>query len=76
MTGSSPGKIDRGGAINLISPTKTVSKNCNGMASSGYLVEVEKLSADEMAEWMRKYPDAFERDYDPASGLCFEAWVE
>jgi anaerobic selenocysteine-containing dehydrogenase len=71
-----PGKIDRGGAINLISPTKTVSKNCNGMASSGYLVEAEKLSADEMSEWMEKYPDAFERDYDPASGLCFEAWVE
>jgi anaerobic selenocysteine-containing dehydrogenase len=71
-----PGQVDRGGAINLISPTKCVSKNCNGMASSGYLVEVEKLSADEMAEWGEMYPEAFERDYDPASGLCFEAWVE
>ena len=70
-----PGELDRGGAINLISPTKTVSKNCPGMASSGYLVEVEKISMAQMEEWREQYPDAFEREYDPASGLRFNAWV-
>jgi anaerobic selenocysteine-containing dehydrogenase len=69
------GKLDRGGAINLISPTNTVSKKCNGMASSGYLVEVEKVTMAKMEEWKKQYPDAFEREYDPASGLRFDAWV-
>jgi anaerobic selenocysteine-containing dehydrogenase len=70
-----PGKLDRGGAINLISPRGTVSKNCPGMASSGYLVEVEKVTAAQMEEWRKKYPEAFEREYDPGSGLRFNAWV-
>ncbi len=39
-----PGKLDRGGAINLISPRNTMSKNCLGQATSGYLVEVEKVT--------------------------------
>ena len=39
-----PGKLDRGGAINLISPNGIVSKHCPGMATSGYLVEVEKVT--------------------------------
>ncbi|GAH90102.1 unnamed protein product, partial [marine sediment metagenome] len=34
-----PGELDRGGAINTISPRKTTSKNATGMATSGYLVE-------------------------------------
>ena len=71
-----PGELDRGGAINLISPEKTVSKNCPGMASSGYLVEVEKVTMAQMEEWRKQYPEAFEREYDPASGLRFNAWVK
>ena len=71
-----PGKLDRGGAINLISPSKTVSKNCPGMASSGYLVEVEKVTMAQMEKWKEQYPEAFAREYDPASGLRFNAWVE
>ena len=71
-----PGKLDRGGAINLISPDRTISKNCAGMATSGYLVEVEKVSMAQMEEWKKQYPEAFEREYDPASGLRFNAWVE
>jgi hypothetical protein len=27
-------------------------------------------------EWRRQYPEAFEREYDPASGIRFNAWVE
>ena len=29
-----------------------------------------------MEEWRKKYPEAFAREYDPASGLRFNAWVE
>jgi anaerobic selenocysteine-containing dehydrogenase len=71
-----PGKLDRGGAINLISPTGITSKNAVGQATSGYLVEVEKVSLSQMEEWRRQYPEAFEREYDPASGLRFNAWIE
>ena len=69
------GQIDRGGSINLISPTEGISKNSWGMATSGYLVDVERLQQSEMDQWQRQYPEAFERDYDPASGLRFNAWV-
>ncbi len=71
-----PDKLDRGGAINLISPYGVTSKNCVGMASSGYLVEVEKVTMTQMEEWKKKYPEAFTREYDPASGLRFNGWVE
>jgi molybdopterin guanine dinucleotide-containing S/N-oxide reductase-like protein len=67
--------IDRGGANNLLSPENGTSQNCWGMATSGYLVELEKLKMEEMKEWRVRYPDAFEREYDPASGLRFNAWV-
>jgi anaerobic selenocysteine-containing dehydrogenase len=75
-----PGKVDRGGAINLISPRGTASKNCLGQATSGYLVEIQKVTDQDYAEWRKMDPEAFEnaftREYDPASGLCFKAWVE
>ena len=71
-----PAELDRGGAINLISPDGIVSRNCAGQATSGYLVEVKKVSMVQMEEWKKQYPDAFEREYDPASGLCFDAWIE
>lgn len=70
------GEIDRGGAINLISPDKTISQNCLGMATTSYLVQVERLNADEYDRWRREYPEAFERDYEPNSGLQFDAWIE
>jgi anaerobic selenocysteine-containing dehydrogenase len=70
-----PGKLDRGGAINLISPIGISSKNAAGMATSGYLVEVEKVSMAQMEEWRNKYHEAFDREYDPASGLRFNAWI-
>jgi anaerobic selenocysteine-containing dehydrogenase len=68
--------IDRGGANNIISPAKGTSQNCWGMATSGFLVELEKVTMQQMEEWRRKYPEAFERDYSPASGLRFNAWIE
>ena len=68
--------IDRGGASDLIAPEKGISKYCWGQATSGFLVQVEKLSMAQIQEWREKYPAAFEREYDPASGLRFNAWVE
>jgi trimethylamine-N-oxide reductase (cytochrome c) len=68
--------IDRGGSNNLISPRGPMSKNCWGQATSGFLVEVQKLTLEEMQEWREKYPEAFARDYDPASGLKSSSWVE
>jgi hypothetical protein len=62
-------------AINLISPEGITSKNAAGMATSGYLVEVEKVSMTEMEDWRKKYLEAFAREYEPASGLRFNAWV-
>jgi hypothetical protein len=69
------GKIDRGGAINTIAPAGTASKNCVGQATSGYLVEVSKVTAAEWEQWRKENPAAFQRSYDPGAGLRFEAWV-
>jgi molybdopterin guanine dinucleotide-containing S/N-oxide reductase-like protein len=71
-----PGKLDRGGAINLIAPYNTTSVNCGGQATSGFLVDVQKVTQAQMKEWRNLYPEAFEREYDPASGLHFNAWIE
>ena len=61
--------IDRGGAINLISPEATVSKNCKGFAVTGYLIEAEKLTQEEYDSWKKDYPEAFDRAYDAGQGI-------
>ena len=63
------GELDRGGAINTISPHNGTSKNCWGMATSGYLVGVARA---DMGELRRKYPEAFARPYHAGSGQCVE----
>jgi len=63
------GELDRGGAINTISPHNGTSKNCWGMATSGYLVEIERADLDELR---RQYPEAFNRPYDRATGQVVE----
>jgi trimethylamine-N-oxide reductase (cytochrome c) len=71
--------VDRGGA-NTISPNGIVSKNACGQATSGYLVDVQKVTERDYQDWRAKDPEAFDdafmRQYDPASGLQFNAWVE
>ncbi len=52
------GGLDRGGAINLICPTATTSKNAPGEVTSGYLAGIEKVDVFELA---RTYPDQFAR---------------
>jgi anaerobic selenocysteine-containing dehydrogenase len=68
-----PGELDRGGAINTITPHNITSKNATGMVVSGFLVEVEGVN---LGELRRKYPEAFKRVYDRAAGLRFHAWVQ
>jgi molybdopterin guanine dinucleotide-containing S/N-oxide reductase-like protein len=71
--------VDRGGAINTIAPDGLTSKNCVGQATSGYLVDAQKVTERDYEEWRKKDPvsfdSAFARDYDQASGLRFNAWV-
>jgi trimethylamine-N-oxide reductase (cytochrome c) len=70
-----PEGIDRGGAINLITPTAITSKTVTGMVVSGFLVEIEKLEDKEMEEWKQKYPEAFARKVDEAAGVCLDGWM-
>jgi len=63
------GELDRGGAINTITPGNTTSKNNVGMATSGFLVEI---AAADIEELQKMYPESFARPYDKASGLKFE----
>jgi len=59
------GELDRGGAINTIVPGAITSKNATGMATSGFLVEVERVNLDELN---KKYPEAFNRPFHAAAG--------
>jgi trimethylamine-N-oxide reductase (cytochrome c) len=68
--------LDRGGSNNLISPAGPQSQNCWGQATTGFLVEVEKVSAKQMRAWRQQYPEAFARDYDPEVGTVYSSWVE
>jgi trimethylamine-N-oxide reductase (cytochrome c) len=64
-----PGEIDRGGAINTITPHNTTSKNATGMVVSSFLVEVKAANLEELR---KKYPEAFARPYHADAGLCLE----
>jgi len=64
-----PGELDRGGANNTIAPHGTTSKNATGMATSGFLVEFERVNLDELA---RKYSEPFSRPFHPTAGRCIE----
>jgi molybdopterin guanine dinucleotide-containing S/N-oxide reductase-like protein len=64
-----PGELDRGGAINSITPHHTTSKNATGMAVSSFLVEVERVNLDKLRA---KYPEAFKRPYHTTAGLLRE----
>jgi trimethylamine-N-oxide reductase (cytochrome c) len=68
-----PGELDRGGAINTITPHNLTSKNATGMVVSSFLVEVKRADLEELR---KKYPAAFKRAYQADAGLRFDAWVE
>jgi molybdopterin guanine dinucleotide-containing S/N-oxide reductase-like protein len=64
-----PGELDRGGAINTITPRNTTSKNATGMVSGGFLVDFERA---DLGELQRQYPEAFARPYDKSTGPTLE----
>ena len=64
-----PGELDRGGAINTITPHNITSKNATGMVVSSFLVEVERVNLDELG---KRYPEAFKRPYHADAGLRME----
>jgi trimethylamine-N-oxide reductase (cytochrome c) len=62
-----PGEIDRGGAINTIVPRNPISQNTVGMATSGFLAEVEKTDLEALRA---RYPEAFARECHVTAGPC------
>jgi anaerobic selenocysteine-containing dehydrogenase len=64
-----PGELDRGGAINTITPHNITSKNATGMVVSSFLVEVEKADLEELRN---RHPESFRRPYHAAAGLRIE----
>lgn len=67
------GECDRGGANNLIAPGMTVSKNCAGEVTSGFLINIEKVDINELKA---KYPESFAKRYDRAAGIVIDSWIE
>jgi len=67
--------LDRGGAINLITPTAIISKHATGMAVSGFLVDISKVTDAEMEAWKKQFPDAFGREVDDGCGVCLDGWL-
>jgi anaerobic selenocysteine-containing dehydrogenase len=61
--------LDRGGAINTITPHNITSKNCAGMVVSAFLVDVGPVDLEALR---REYPEAFSRPYSAAAGLTLE----
>jgi len=68
-----PGELDRGGAINTITPHNITSKNATGMVVSSFLVEVAEINLDELR---KQYPEAFKRPYHAGAGLRMERALE
>ncbi len=67
--------LDRGGAINLISPHSITSAKATGMVVSGFLVDVRKVTDAEMDDWRKKFPESFARKIDEATGVCLDGWL-
>jgi trimethylamine-N-oxide reductase (cytochrome c) len=68
-----PGELDRGGASDTICPRKTTSRNATGIATSGYLVEIEWA---DICKLRKKYPEAFRRPFHQNAGTCLESFVD
>jgi trimethylamine-N-oxide reductase (cytochrome c) len=71
-------RFNRGGSINVISPSDPLSYHAFGATLTSYLVQIEKVTGNMMDEWRKNYPDSFEREKhcDPAYGASFHSWVE
>jgi len=63
------GVLDRGGAINTITPRSTTSKNAAGMVTCGFLAGVKRADIEALR---REHPEAFSAPIDKATGLARE----
>lgn len=68
-----PGKLDRGGANNLICPHHTTSRHAAGEVTSSFLVGVRKVDLEAMRQ---EHQEAFTREFHPTAGLVFKAQLE
>ncbi len=71
-----PGELNRGGSSNLICPKNGFSPNAPGLGCCGYLVELEKVTGEQMEEWRKNYREAFNRVYNPSYGIMFSDYIE
>lgn len=63
------GELERGGAINTITPRNTISKHATGMVSGGFLVDIKPVDLEKLS---KQYPEVFALPYDKESGLAWE----
>lgn len=72
-----PDELNRAGTPNSINTQEGLSYHANVSGGQwAYLVQLEKVTFQQMGEWREKYPQAFARDYDPDYGPLFSGWVE
>jgi hypothetical protein len=45
------------------------------MVVSSFLVQVEKVTVEEIEGWKRDYPEAFKRNYDFNTGVTLSGWL-
>jgi hypothetical protein len=45
------------------------------MVVSGFLVEIAKVTDEEMDGWKKQYPDSFGRKVDEGCGVCLAGWL-
>ncbi len=67
--------LNRGGNASSICPVGNQSPHVNGQCTYTFLVEAEKVTGDQMDEWRESYPEAFNREYDPAYGQSYRNMV-
>jgi molybdopterin guanine dinucleotide-containing S/N-oxide reductase-like protein len=66
------GELDRGGAINTIVPHNVTSKYSTGMATCGFLAQVERV---DLGALRKKYPEAFNRPFHLFAGTGVESFL-
>ncbi len=71
-----PAEVNRAGSPNSICPDFVSRHVRMSTAYNGYLVELEKVTGEQMDEWRKNYPDAFARDYNPDYGALTSGWMQ
>jgi hypothetical protein len=66
-----PGQVDRGGTAGALTSPDWTSKNVPGQVLTGFLVQVEKVTGNEMDEW-RKNPRSVCEGVRPGVRIALE----